>query len=160
MNTKLKKALGFHRPRLSLASICCGVALHFAFPRYIVATGSMVPTIPPGSYVVACRLPLLPTSIGKNDVVVFKPVEGVSPAPWIHRIVADAGEQVAPPDRIGRVDISIEAKAQHLKEATDPLVVPDSSFYQSGDFATSYHGLVAKELAIAKVLFHFKLPWR
>lgn len=160
MNAKLKKALGLDRPRLTLSIIFCGIGIHLAFPRYVVATGSMVPTIPPGSYVVACRTPLLPRSIGKNDVAVFKPVEGVSPAPWIHRIVADSGEKITPPGRKGRVDISTEARSMRRDESQEQLVVPESFYYQSGDSQTSSHGLVPQEIVIAKVLFHFKLPWR
>ena len=108
MNQKLKKALGLDRPRRTLFIISCFVAAHIAFPRYVVATGSMIPEIPPGSYVVACRIPLLPIEIRKNGVVVFKPVKGISPAPWIHRILADSGEHITPPNRGGRVDISAE----------------------------------------------------
>lgn len=159
MNTKLKKALGLDRPRLTLSIICFGIAMHFAFPRYIFATGSMVPTIPPGSYVVACRSPLLPSSMGKNDFAVFKPVEGVSPKPWMHRIVAVSGEKITPPDRKGRVDISTEARSKRRDESQAPLIVPESFFYQSGDSQSSYHGLVPQEIVIGKVLFHFKLPW-
>jgi len=120
----------------------------------------MVPTIPPGSYVVTCRVPLLPASIGKNDVAVFRPVEGVSPHPWVHRVIAVAGEKLTPPKRKGRVDITDEAEAQHRNEAPDMLQIPESCVYQSGDSTSSYHGLVAEEIVIAKVLFHFKLPWR
>jgi signal peptidase I len=160
MNAKLKKALGINRPRLALAIICCGITMHFAFPRYVVATESMVPTIPPGSYVVTVRSSLLPGSIGKNDIVVFKPVEGVSPAPWIHRIVALSGEKITPPDRKGRVDISTKARSERSHESQESLVVPVSFFYQSGDSQASYHGLVPQEIVVGKALFHFKLPWR
>lgn len=160
MNAKLKKALGLDRPRLNLSIICAAIGIRFAFPPYVIATGSMAPTIPPGSFVVTCRKGLLPGLIGKNDLVVFKAVKGISPAPWLHRIVADSGEQITPPVRKGRVDVSPEARAQPRDESTQSLVVPKGFFYQSGDSSTSYHGLVPQELVIGKVLFHFKLPWR
>ena len=98
--------------------------------------------------------------IGKDDVAVFAPVAQISYAPWIHRIVANSGEKITPPVRKGRVDVSSGARALHTNETTESLVVPDGFFYQSGDSATSYHGLVPKEIIIGKVLFHFKLPWR
>ena len=120
----------------------------------------MVPAIPPGSYVVALRLSLLPVSIGKNDIAIFQPVEGVSLNPWVHRIVADSGEQITPPNRKGRVDISDEGSAEKRIKSTDSLMIPESFFYQSGDSADSYHGLVPKRMAVGKVIFHFKLPWR
>jgi len=160
MNAKLKKALGLDRPRLTLSIIFCGIGIHLAFPRYVVATGSMIPTIPPGSYVIALRLPLLPVSIEKNDVAVFRPVKGISPAPWIHRIVADSGEQITPPNREGRVDISAEGIGEKRDKSTEPLLVPESFVYQSGDSATSYHGLIPKSMVVGKVFFHLKLPWR
>ena len=160
MNAKLKKALGLDRPRRTLLIICLGIVIHFTFPCYIVATGSMVPAIPPGSYVVALRLSLLPVSIGKNDIAIFQPVEGVSLNPWVHRIVADSGEQITPPNRKGRVDISDEGSAEKRIKSTDSLMIPESFFYQSGDSADSYHGLVPKRMAVGKVIFHFKLPWR
>lgn len=159
MNEKLRRVLGLNRPRLTLSIIGCAVALRFAFPCYVAATRSMMPTIPPGSYVVSMSIRLLPRSVEKNDVVVFKPVEGVSPKPWIHRIVANSGEKFAAPRRSGRVDISADGVAEKDASATT-LVIPDSFVYQSGDSTTSYHGLVHREMVIGVVLFHFKLPWR
>jgi hypothetical protein len=160
MNPKLKKALGLDRPRLTLTIISLGIAMHFAFPRYVVATGSMIPTIPTGSFVQCLRLPLLPVSIEKNDIAVFRPVKGISPYPWIHRIVADSGEQITPPNREGRIDVSAEGIGEKRDESTEPLLVPESFVYQSGDSEASYHGLIPKSMVVGKVFFHFKLPWR
>ena len=160
MNANLKKALGLDRPRLTLSILCGVIGIAFAFPPYVVATESMAPTMPPGSFVVTCRSVLLPASVGKNDLAVFKPVKGFSSAPWIHRIVADSGEEITPPARKGRVDVSLEATAQPREESTRSFVVPKGFFYQSGDSPTSYHGLIPHEDVIGKVLFHFKLPWR
>ena len=157
MNTKLKFFLGLDRPLLTLSSLCIIITLHFAFPRYLVATGSMDPTIPSGSIVVACRLP---TSIDKNDIAVFEPVEGVSSNPWVHRIMANAGEDYSPMNRKGRVDISTNATAQPTDYSPQQLLIPENFFYQSGDSSNSYHGLVPQKLVIAKVLFHFNLPWK
>jgi signal peptidase I len=160
MNQKLQKALGLDRPLTTFAVICIGVAMTFAFPCYIVATGSMDPAIPPGSFVVSVRLPLFPVPIEKNDIAIFRPAEGVSAHPWVHRIIADSGDQVTPPDRDGRVDVSAEGIGEVRGKSAQSLLVPESYFYQSGDSARSYHGLIPKSMVIGKVLFHFKLPWR
>jgi signal peptidase I len=160
MKANLKKALGLNRPRLTLSILFGAIGIAFAFPPYVVATGSMAPTMPPGSFVITCRSVLLPMPIGKNDLAVFKPVKGISTAPWIHRIVADSGEEITPPVRKGRVDVSPEAIAQPGDESTKSFVVPKGFFYQSGDSSSSYHGLIPQEVVIGRVLFHFKLPWR
>jgi hypothetical protein len=160
MNQKLKKALGFDRPRTTFAVICIGVAISFGFPSYIVTTKSMDPAIPPGSFVISVRLPLFPVPIEKNDIAVFRPVEGISPHPWAHRIIADSGDQFTPPDREGRVDVSAEGIGEGRGKSTQSLLIPESYFYQSGDSARSYHGLISKSMVMGKVLFHFKLPWR
>jgi signal peptidase I len=160
MNQRLKKALGLDRPLTILAVICIGFAITFIFPSYIVDTGSMDPAIPPGSFVVSVRLPLFPVPIEKNDIAIFRPAEGVSAHPWVHRIIADSGDQVTPPDRDGRVDVSAEGIGEVRGKSAQSLLIPESYFYQSGDSARSYHGLIPKSMVIGKVLFHFKLPWR
>jgi hypothetical protein len=57
----------------------------------------------------------------------------------------------APRDDTARAGCGNRAKSNFLSI---------SIFYQSGDSQTSSHGLVPQEIVIAKVLFHFKLPWR
>lgn len=152
--------LGLHRPVLSAMIVVVAAALHFAFPRYTIATDSMVPGMPPGSYVITVRGSLMFSPIQKSDVLVFRPAEGVSSAPWLHRIVALSGDEFTPPDRIGRVDITADGRAQHAEGTSKALVVPASFLYQSGDSARSYHGLVPQKFVVGKALFHFKLPWR
>jgi len=159
MNDSFKKALGLHRPRLTLSIIISSIVIHFAFPRYVIATNSMSPTIPRGSFVVSSVVPLS-GPIRTNDVVVFEPVVGVSSNPWIHRIIASPGSNFFPENREGRVDISAEGYAEHKNIPAAPITIPEYFYYQSGDSESSYHGLVHKELVIGKVLFHFKIPWK
>jgi signal peptidase I len=164
MNAKLKKALGLNRPWITLLILCCAtglvMVLRYVFPPYIVATGSMIPTIPPGSFLLSVRRSLVPAEIEKNDVLVFKPVAGVSQYPWVHRIVGISGEMISTQDRQGRVDISLEGIARHREALVESFMIPNGFLYQSGDSASSYYGLVPEEMVVGKMLFHFKLPWR
>lgn len=158
---RIQQAFGLDRPVKTCFIVAGMLLLSFLFPRYVVATGSMEPTIPPGSHVVACRF--LPgwDGIEKGDILVFRPAAGVSPHPWIHRVLALPGETFAPPARIGRIDIASDGVALSKPKALGvghPL--SDGEFYQSGDSATSYHGVIDKQNVVAKVVFHFRLPWR
>lgn len=155
----IKRLFSFRHPKLALAIVLFMIFAHFAFPRYIVATGSMIPTMPPGSYVLACRSSIIPTHIKTGDIVVFHPVNGISSEAWIHRIIATEGE-IHTPVKKGRKDVSGKAKPLSVAEGSGELTVPSSYYYQSGDSALSYHGLIADEYVLGKVLFHFKLPWR
>lgn len=153
MNSKLKRQLGLDRPKRTLAILGLLVALHIAFPRYVVATGSMEPTVPVGSYVVAYRGAYLFTEPRAGEIVVFDPVPGISDRPWVHRVQAASGEKFQALAREGRKDTD----GRHT--GSDFEVVPDGYVYQSGDSQASYHGLVGRELVDGKVLWHFKLPW-
>ena len=157
MNPQIKKALGLHRPKTSLVVIVAGLTIHFAFPRYLVATNSMEPTMPSGSYVVAFRWAYLLGEPRVGDIVLFDPVEGISSCPWIHRIVAASGEPLPSSKRDGRKDTDNVFDALI---ASDGYAIPSGYVYQSGDSSSSYHGLVKQELIRGKVLFHFKLPWK
>ncbi len=159
MRPNFKKLLGLDKPRQLLAATAVLVVLHVAFPRYLVATGSMDPTIRRGSYVVASRLHLLFSDVAKNDIVVIAPYAGISPYPWIHRITGMAGDPINPlaasRPKGARFDITTG-----LEETTPPRAsVPSGFFYQAGDALSSYHGLIPEDMIKAKVLFHFQLPW-
>ena len=159
MNEKFKKALGLDKPKITLLILACALVLHFAFPRYIVRTGSMIPTIPPGSYVVTCSIPVFCSQVDKGDIVIFRPIKSISDYAWVHRITAVSGEKITTPDQKGRVDVSLKFQANHKDHKPEIIVIPEFFAYQCGDSVTSYHGLVPKELITGKVLFHFKGPW-
>lgn len=154
MNPKLKCQLGLDRPKRTAAIIAVLALLHFCFPRYVVATGSMEPTIPVGSYVVTSRLAFLFGPPKAGDIVVFDPVAGISTRPWVHRIQAVSGDRFVPPERAGRKDT--DSDAHHVGGER----VPTGYVYQSGDSAKSYHGLAAQKLITGKVFWHFRLPWK
>jgi signal peptidase I len=158
---RIQKAVGLDRPAKTLSIVAGALILGVLFPRYVVATGSMEPTMPLGSYVVACRLLPGLDGIKKGDLLVFRPVAGVSPHPWIHRALALPGDAVSPPSRKGRMDVSstgvLLSEPKVLGEH-HPLAAGE--YYESGDSENSYHGVIDRQNVIAKVLFHFRLPWR
>lgn len=160
----IKKLLGLDKPKKSLRQLALMLAIfgpaHIAFPRYVVATGSMEPTIPIGSHVIACRIPVWFSDPAAGDIVVFKPEQGVSEFDWVHRII---GLPEAPVKELARTrspksrrDISIAPSIDEGVIAT----IPKGYFYQAGDSPTSFHGLVPREKIIARVIFHFRLPWK
>jgi len=156
MNPGFTKVLGRH-PKASLTVILIGLAVHFAFPRYLVATNSMEPTMPSGSYVVAFRGAYIFSKPKAGDIAVFDPVEGIASYPWIHRIKAVSEEAFSPINRKRRKDTD---DVYNALTSADTFVIPNEYYYQSGDASNSYHGLVKRELIRGKVLFHFKLPWK
>ena len=156
MNIKLKKALGLNKPKTLISTLIIVGVILFAFPKYVVTTESMTPTIPKGSYVVSIRQELLQDDIQKGDILVFDPVEGISPCPWIHRVIGLSGEAFTLYSRKGRRDIENEHSISVKKDISN---IPKGYIYQGGDSDTSYYGLVNKKLIRGKVLFHFKLPW-
>ena len=73
----------------ALLALAAGIAVRADVVRVSrVLTGSMDPTIPPGSVVVS--RPVQPDSVGRGDVVVFLPPPpfGTGGTPVVHRIVA------------------------------------------------------------------------
>lgn len=131
------------------------LAAHLIFPRYVVATGSMRPTIPPGSYVLACRIPYWFSGPSKGDIVVFTPAKPICEFPWIHRIVGEPGTRIPEAAK----DRAPSSRSDLWASAEVPSIIPEGYFYQSGDSTKSYHGLVPRSQIMAKVLFHFQLPW-
>lgn len=159
----INRIFGINTPQKTLRQILLILVLfacaHVAFPRYIVATDSMEPSIPRGSYVLASRIHPLFTEPANGDIVVFAKADGISELPWMHRIVGDPGMRIADfsetRDKQTRRDILSNS---NNPPATGPTI-PPQYYYQSGDSPKSYHGLVPRETIIAKVLFHFRLPW-
>lgn len=131
-------------------------AAHLLFPRYVVATGSMRPTIPPGSYILACRIPYWFSGPSQGDIVVFAPAQPICEFPWIHRVVALPGTPVSTAAN-GRIPAS---RSDLWVSPETPAIIPDGYFYQAGDSSKSFHGLVPRQQVMAKVLFHFQLPWQ
>ena len=134
-----------------------GAVLYFVFPTYVVATHSMEPTIPSGSWVVAVRSSFVVGEIENVDIIVFQPVEGISEHPWVHRVKATEGEVFVPFERIGRKHTD---KSFELMVTNGGIMIPEGYVYQSGDSNNSYHGLANCDLISSKVLFSFKLPWK
>ena len=91
MKPKLKKLM-FGTRKSNIIVLMVGAVLYFVFPKYVVATHSMEPTIPAGSLVIALRSFFVVGEIENEDIIVFKPVEGISEYPWVHRVKATQGE--------------------------------------------------------------------
>lgn len=87
MNPKLKKQLGLHRPKTTTSLIMGAILLKLVFLKYIVATGSMEPTVPVGSLVFSFRWASLFGAAQTAGIVIFNPVEGISQKPWVHRVI-------------------------------------------------------------------------
>jgi signal peptidase I len=160
MNARWKKALGLHRPRLALSVIAAMLALGYLFPHYAIATGSMEPTIRKGDHVVAFRGWFLLGAPRKGDIVVFEPVDGISQYPWVHRVMATAGQKFRPPHRPGRRDGDGLPDRAGPAVMSEEMIVPEGFVYQSGDAPGSFHGLARTSQIRGRVLFHFALPWR
>lgn len=159
MRVKLKRLLGLDKPRQIIAATMILAFLYVAFPRYLVATGSMETTIPRGSYVIASRLHLLFSEAATHDIVVFAPYKGISPHPWIHRIVGRAGDPILPLASPRPKGARFDVTTGHDATTTPLHSIPADFVYQAGDAPTAYHGLVPRDMIKAKVLFHFELPW-
>ena len=156
MKPKLKKLM-FGTRKSNIIVLMVGAVLYFVFPKYVVATHSMEPTIPAGSLVIALRSFFVVDEIENEDIIVFKPVEGISEYPWVHRVKATQGEVFVPFERGGRKDTD---KSFELMVTNEGIMIPEGYVYQSGDSNKSYHGLANCDLISSKVLFSFKLPWK
>jgi signal peptidase I len=160
MNTKLKQLLGLNKPKQLIAWLAFFTCVHVAFPRYIIATESMEPTISAGDYVVASRLHLLFSTPQTGQIVVISPSDGISSRPWVHRLIGGEGTDIGPLSAklspVARRDVYL---ASGVSKGS-PDVVPAGYYYQSGDGIDSYHGLIPADMVNAVVIFHFALPWR
>lgn len=161
MLPRLTTFFGIDKPKRTVfgvvAALAIALPLRWAFPTYRVATESMAPTIPPGSWVLAVRKTVIPFEIGRQDIVVFAPVEGISGFPWIHRVVALGGDEVPFFEGPARKDVGSNAMPVASLNGNESIVVPDGFLYQRGDSMKSYQGLVPAGLVEAKVLLWMPL---
>lgn len=159
-----KTFFGLDKPKRTLfhlaAALAIALPVQWAFPRYRVSTQSMAPTIPPGSWVLSVRKAVIPFDVGRQDIVVFAPVEGISPFPWIHRVVALGGDEVNVFKGPARKDVGSDGMPVASVNSNETVVVPDGFLYQKGDAIKSYHGLVPSGLVQAKVLWWMPPFWR
>ena len=145
-----------HKPIITIILGLVLISFYIAFPQYVIATKSMDPTMPPGSYVVSFRFAYLFSEPSSKDIVIFEPVEGISKYDWTHRVISTAGETVLIRTDKGRNDTDDRFEALADGATVD---VPEGYVYQSGDAKSSFHGFANVGLIKGKVLFHFMPFW-
>lgn len=137
---------------LTLAIMAIGLAT--AYPRQLIISGSMMPTIPVGTIIVADRLSYTYSRPTRGDIVVFKPMPDFSDSQWSHRIVAVPGDVVTTKDGILRVN----GQPTEFPATTDPdsvaLTVPLGFYYEKGDNVDALNGLVPSDAVIAKIVWY------
>ncbi len=129
------------------------IMLAFVFPRQMIVSGSMAPTIAPGTTVWASRASYLFAGPKRGDIVVFKPTAEVSPdTPWAHRVVAVPGDRVLIRDRTMYVN-GMPTQFPHVDELDrEEFTVPAGYYLQKGDDPDSITGLVKANLVRSKIV--------
>jgi signal peptidase I len=124
----------------------------YAYPRLVVISGSMTPTIPVGSVIVADRISYLDSSPKRGDIVVFRPVNGFSETQWSHRIIGLPGDTV----RVWGGHVSVNGQAIGNDTTSDPdlgyIVVPKGYYYEKGDNLDAINGLVPASAVMGKII--------
>ena len=160
MEPKSKRLIRIIKPKQLIAPLAFLIFAHVAFPRYVVSTESMDPTISVGDYVFASRLHLLFSKPQVGEIVIISQSDGISSKPWLHRLIGKEGDQIHLFDEnllpTARRDVVPSPKVTEVSEG----VVPAGYYYQSGDNLNSYHGLIPCDLVKAIVVIHFPIPWR
>ncbi len=117
----------------------------------------MYPTIPLESYVTASKIWF--SSIKKNDIVVFEPIDGISSVDWVHRVTTDAGQTISVCRDQGRIDALEDRSSKPYQQCPLSTTIPKGFIYQADDSENTYHGIIPFLFLKAKVILHLKLPW-
>ena len=124
----------------------------YVYPRLVIISGSMNPTIPVGKVIVADRMSYLHTSPKRGDIVVFRPVAEFSETQWSHRIIGIPGDTV----RIWGGRVSVNGGAIQHDVTSDPdfgdIVVPAGYYYEKGDDVDAINGLVPASAVMGKII--------
>lgn len=153
------------RPYLvaSLGATFVGIFLLLVlFDIYQVASRSMEPAIPQGSYVVVNRYHYSFFRPKRGDVAAFLPTEAFPVGPWVHRVVGVPGDTVTlTEDRLLVNGSEIEFPAVNPREEDGALLgngsitLGNGEIFQKGDNATTLFGIVSGREIIGKVIATF-----
>ncbi len=125
------------------------------FPIYWVATGSMEPTIHQGAYIMASKMHYKIFNPKRNDIGMFKPIDGVSiTKPWTHRIIGIGGDVISIQNGIVTVngEKTFFPEINHINlEAT----VKKGYIFQKGDHRETLVGELSEDEIIGKVIYFF-----
>ncbi len=138
--TRRRLALIIALGALLVITVAATVAVSVFYSSYQVPSGSMEPSIAPGTYVLARDVD--GEDVGRGDVVMYEsPVAGGQGQPAgftrIARVIAVGGERIATDDgRVtidGRVLDESYLAARTRTDGLEPVTVPGGSLYLMGD---------------------------
>lgn len=147
-------AASYQRSLLLIWAISIIGLLLYAFPRLLIISGSMAPTIPVGKIIVANRIGYLGSAPKRGDIAVFRPIAEFSATQWSHRIIGLPGDIVS----IRNGHVTVNGQAIEYDATTDPdfgdIVVPKGYYYEKGDNLEAINGLVPKSAVIGKIIVY------
>ena len=124
----------------------------YTYPRLVIISGSMTPTIPVGKVIVADRISYLRSDPKRGDIVVFRPLAEFSETQWSHRIIGVPGDTV----RVWDGHVSVNGQAIEHDTTSDPdfgnILVPAGYYYEKGDDLDAINGLVPTSAVIGKII--------
>ncbi|OGH69197.1 MAG: signal peptidase I [Candidatus Magasanikbacteria bacterium RIFCSPLOWO2_02_FULL_44_11] len=125
------------------------------FPVYQVTTDSMEPTIHKGAYIMVSKMHYKIFRPKRNDVVMFKPVDGIfSAGPWAHRIIGISGDVISIQNGVVTVNGTKTFFPEVIHENLE-ATVKKGYVFQKGDNGKIIVGELLEDKIIGKVIYNF-----
>lgn len=148
---KVKKIIGYTIGILLIIRFTYPLIL----PVYRVATDSMEPTISNGDYVMVNKLHYKFFDLNRDDIVMFKPVDGMfSARPWTHRIIGISEDVITIQDGLVTVNGNKTSFPEIMHENLE-TTVEKGHVFQKGDNRETIVGELSEDEIIGKVIYNF-----
>lgn len=133
---------------------------------YVIPTGSMIPTINRGDYILADKITYRFRTPRRGEIVVFNPPEEISKIPFVKRLVGLPGDKI----KITKGQVYVNGRKFVVDSAPramyeyGPITVPEGAMFVLGDnrnqsFDSHNWGFVPIDQAIGKGLFIYWPAW-
>jgi len=133
---------------------------------YVIPTGSMIPTINEGDYILADKVTYRFRLPRRGEIIVFHPPENISKIPFVKRVIGLPGDRVEIKGGVvyvnGRKFVT-DSAARAMYEY-GPVTVPDGAMLVLGDnrnqsFDSHYWGFARLDRVIGRGLFVYWPAW-
>jgi signal peptidase I len=163
---KLYKVLREYLILLVIAFVLAQGVRTVVAQSYVIPTGSMIPTIKRGDYILADKVTYRFREPRRGEIVVFNPPEEISRIPFVKRVIGLSGDAI----KVTRGQVYVNGRKFVVDSAPramyeyGPVTVPDGAMFVLGDnrnqsFDSHNWGFVPIDQVIGKGLFVYWPAW-
>ncbi len=133
---------------------------------YVIPTGSMIPTINEGDYIVAEKITYRFRLPRRGEIIVFYPPKEISNIPFVKRVIGLPGDKVQVKGGLVYVNGRrfVKDSVPRALYKYGPAIVPENALFVLGDnrnksFDSHYWGFVPADQVIGRGLFVYWPAW-